>query len=293
MRRRRVSTVVAVIAVLVAGGALATQYLGRPRDDCAPYAVAIGPLHGPYVTSDEAGDVFILDSGESDHGPARVLMLTSAAPSAVQLPFPPLEHPSAITAGHDGAVMVYDEARVVKLTPATGHVQVIDFPGRNASVKSIAASGGRVWVLDSTPEGTGDRDHLYSRDMSGVPGPTLDAGATWLMSQLAGDGNGDVYVSDVGAVAKAGSDVPTVMSIAGVSEPWSMTVDAAGAIYVVDHSGDGARVVATTAGKTKSMDIPAGFSFSSGIGVDRAGNVYVADYSQNRILKLPANHWTE
>ncbi|MDR2369936.1 MAG: hypothetical protein LBD71_00525, partial [Treponema sp.] len=83
------------------------------------------------------------------------------------------------------------------------------------------------------------------------------------------------------------------------SNPYGITIDAAGNLYVADMlnrsirkiANDAFRTVSTIAGDGTSgfadgTGVSARFSWPGGITIDASGNLYVADQGNNRIRKL-------
>ena len=88
---------------------------------------------------------------------------------------------------------------------------------------------------------------------------------------------------------------PTVLPFTDLNEPWGVAVDTAGNVYITEAAEAGVnntgnnRVLKLPAGSNTPVELPfTGLTSPGGVAVDSAGNVYVADWSNNRVLKLPA-----
>jgi sugar lactone lactonase YvrE len=84
---------------------------------------------------------------------------------------------------------------------------------------------------------------------------------------------------------------PTVDG-AGLYEPLSETIDAAGNLYIADSGNN--RVIKVPAGGGAATSITpsvggTGLSYPDGLAVDGAGNLYISDLEHNRIIVVPAD----
>ncbi|MBO0866394.1 MAG: serine/threonine protein kinase, partial [Mycobacterium sp.] len=99
-----------------------------------------------------------------------------------------------------------------------------------------------------------------------------------------------VYVTDTdnNRVLKLepGSNQQIVLPFTGVSVPWGIAVDTAGAVYVTEH--DANQVVKLEPGSNQQTVLPfTDLNTPLAVAVDTAGkNVYVADRGNDRVVKL-------
>jgi TonB family protein len=120
---------------------------------------------------------------------------------------------------------------------------------------------------------------------------------------LALDGAGNLYVTDffAGRVVKIAPDGSFKVVVgngqrgyrgdggpaisAQLNAPSSVSVDAAGSLYIAQH-GNGSRVRKVTADGVIQAAISAQLRDPSGIAIDAAGNLYIADTGNHRVRKL-------
>jgi hypothetical protein len=154
---------------------------------------------------------------------------------------------------------------------------------------------------------------------SGVPGAadgTTTAASFWSPGAVAVDAFGNVYVADtfnnkIRKITAAG--VVTTLAGSGTSgaadgtgtaaffnNPYGITVDASGNVYVGDTGNKKIRKVTASgivttlagsgvAGAADGTGITASFNSPAGVSADISGNVYVADKSNNKIRKVTAD----
>jgi sugar lactone lactonase YvrE len=202
----------------------------------------------------------------------------------------------------------------------TGSAARFDFPDGSA-----VDSAGNVYVADSgndiirkiTPAGV-------VSTLAGLAGSSGSADGTGNAARfsfptgVAVDSAGNVYVADDGnntirKITPCG-DVSTLAGLAGstgtadgtgsaarFSQPFGVTVDGAGTIYVADRDNHTIRKItpagavstfAGLAGSNGSADgngSAARFNFPLGVAVDNAGNVYVADTNSSTVRKITSS----
>jgi len=128
----------------------------------------------------------------------------------------------------------------------------------------------------------------------GLPGyapPTTVGTGFNLPAGVAGDANGNLFVTDAGSntVKEILYNSGTVMTVgAGYQNPHGIAADASGNLYIADY-GNNAIDVLRLSGINYSAagTIGSGFLNPAGVAVDRAGNIYVADYGNNAVKKIP------
>jgi hypothetical protein len=202
-------------------------------------------------------------------------------------------------------------------TNGTGSGARFDFPD------GVAADGaGNVYVADSgndtirkiTPAGV-------VSTLAGLAGSSGSADGTGsaarfsLPTGVAVDNAGNVYVADDGnntirkitpcgvvstlaGLAGSSGSANGTGSAARFSQPFGLTVDSAGNVYVADRDNHLIRKVtpagvvttlaglAGSSGSTDGTGSAARFNFPLGVAVDNAGNVYVADTNSSTIRKV-------
>ena len=142
--------------------------------------------------------------------------------------------------------------------------------------------------------------NLYTTDMNnGTVRKVAPAGTNWVVTTIAGHTIVDQFGNPSGGYADG------IGTNALFSEPFNLTVDAAGNIYVADTGYPGPYgevirkitpvgsnwVVTTIAGSVGVLGSDDGVGSSAlfywpyGIAVDSTGNLYVADYGNDRVTK--------
>jgi len=156
----------------------------------------------------------------------------------------------------------------------------------------VMAPGGTVTTLAGVAGITGTADGTGSAARFGKP------------TALTVDGNGNVYVADLGRIRKIApggivTTVATTTDTIGYSfDATGLVADGSGNIYAVDGRdseilaiapGGAVTLVAGVAGGTGSADgtgAAARFNVPSGVAVDASGNTYVADTRNSTIRKI-------
>lgn len=243
--------------------------------------------------------------------------------------------PSGIALEPAGTFVVSDSRSVRRMTSAgvvTTVTGVTDAPigyadgtGADARFSYPAAlasdSHGNLFVADSwdnvvrkvAPSGATTTFAGVTGDCAFVDGPPEIARFCFPLG-IAVDAADNVYVSDTwnGAIRKVTPEgVVTTLAggslcescdgtgrAAGFSEPWGLTVDPAGNVWVADSANQTIRritpsgVVTTVAGSVGGLGYADGtgsaarFYWPAGVAADRHGNVYVADSENRRIRKV-------
>jgi Collagen triple helix repeat (20 copies)/NHL repeat len=90
----------------------------------------------------------------------------------------------------------------------------------------------------------------------------------------------------------AGSSTQQTLPFSGLSNPYGVTLDAVGDVFVSDYSNN--RVVELPAGSNTQQTLPfTGLNAPGGVAVDAAGDVFVSDYFNTRVVELPAGSSTQ
>ena len=157
--------------------------------------------------------------------------------------------------------------------------------------------------------------HTYSGDN----GPATSAGLN-TPNGIALDSNGNLFIADTGnnVIRKVSLSTGVITTVAGngtanfsgdqgqatsatLYNPWSVTVDQAGELYIADQNNNRIRKVSTTGiiSTIAGNGIP-GFTGDAGpanvaelnvpasVAIDVAGNLYIADSGNNRVRKISA-----
>ncbi|MEO1030548.1 MAG: hypothetical protein AAFX55_04045 [Bacteroidota bacterium] len=118
--------------------------------------------------------------------------------------------------------------------------------------------------------------------------PTVGQTASWYAIATGGTAlpSTDVLGNQTYYVAQ-GQAESTVTVGSGFSQPFAVTVDAAGNIFVAD-AGDNT-IKRMDANGNNMVTLGSGFSFPNGVAVDASGNIYVADTNNSAIKRMDAN----
>jgi gliding motility-associated-like protein len=128
-----------------------------------------------------------------------------------------------------------------------------------------------------------------------VPAPAYGGPVTYgsgfsAPTGVAGDGLGNLYVSDYGSnlliKIPAGGGAPVTVA-SGFSRIVGVAVDAANNVYITD-AGKPA-VEEFVSGGGSPVVIGSGFNTPYGVAVDLAGNVYVTDFGSSNVYKIAVN----
>ena len=172
----------------------------------------------------------------------------------------------------------------------------------NYTIRKISPAGA-VTTLAGSPTLSGTNNGVGSAAMFNAP------------NGVAVDRSNNVYVADtsnhtIRKITPAG-DVSTMAGLAGVSgtnngtgsaarfyNPFGLTVDTNGNVYVADTYNHTIRKITPAGGVTNLAGLPtvsgtnngtgsaAKFNYPTGVTVDNSGNVYVADYLNDTIRKV-------
>ena len=185
-----------------------------------------------------------------------------------------------------------------------GNVYIAD--ADNHSIRKVDAFTGTI----STIAGTGDRGY------GGDGGPATQAQLRY-PSGVAVDGVGNLYIAAGRRVRKVDATTGTISTIAGTGEwgysgdggpatqaeftdPFAVTVDGAGNLYISDLRAHCIRKVDATTGTISTIAgtgewgyggdggpaIEAQLSEPHGVAVDAVGNVYITSYWNHRVRKV-------
>ncbi len=202
------------------------------------------------------------------------------------------DHPGALAVDSSGNVYVAQHAAVRKTTPA-GVVTTLPVSVTWPSAIATDAAG-NLYVVDLA-SGHPGIDRILRVAPSGQVTKVADGPMSWGLSGIVIDASGNVIVADPGEfiegtgggrLLKLDSD-GMWLPLTGpgkpfqVDDPWNVTADAAGNLYVTTWGGSvlelGVRGTTTT--------LASGLGFG-GIAVDRAGGVYVTESEKQQILKI-------
>src|SRR5882762_4874221 len=192
----------------------------------------------------------------------------------------------------------------------SGNVLVVD--AANALLRKISAADGKITSIAGKPSAQG-----YDGD-----GGLATSATFWNLYSVAVDAAGNIYLADSGnnvirMISQSTGEITTIAglgpdhaghtgdngpaSMATLSNPRGVAVDAKGNIYIADNSNLVVRkitggVITTIAGtgyEGYSGDggpaTAATFKSVAGIAVDAEGNVYIADAANNAIRKITAS----
>jgi hypothetical protein len=167
-------------------------------------------------------------------------------------------------------------------TPNGGTVRFIE---GNVTLATVPlAAGVATWTTTSLSAGRHVVTATYSGNGANFDGSTTDVGSDSIICTFAGGGVGD----------------GTLATAAPIGEPFGLTLDAAGNIYIADSSNNRIRkvdhvtgVITTVAGNGMpgySGDggpaTDASLWFPNGVVVNAVGDIFIADTSNNRIRRV-------
>jgi DNA-binding beta-propeller fold protein YncE len=234
--------------------------------------------------------------------PGQTSQSTTAAGSAVVLPFTGLDRPVGVAVDVNGGVYVTDSGnnRVVKLAPNSYTQSVPPFTGLNNPVGVSAQNYGDLYVTDAN-----NNRMLWDKAPQSTPTPPWQSASstewvgpfTGLQSpQGALMYSGSYFVVDSGnnrvLTWRSGTNAPSVVPFTGLNNPDGVSVLNRGwlDVYVADAGNN--RVV-NVAAESNGPQQQAVLSFTGlnsphGVAADQSvtGTVYVTDSGNNRVLKL-------
>jgi trimeric autotransporter adhesin len=241
------------------------------------FAVAIGPDGKVYVADSGNSSVLRVDrdetiSTEAGNGTAGFSGDGGPAPEAQ------LQHPVAVAVSADGAVVIGDR----------GNSRVRRVDGRTHVISTVAGNGPPLLTFFQ-PHGLAvdQHDNVYLSDL--FHRVLKIDGATGAFSAVAGSVAG--FSGDGGPARDA-----------QLHDPWRLSVDAAGHLYISDHGNRRIRkvdaetgVISTVAGNGELSGFFPGrlatrtpLQFLLGTCVDGAGNLYIADAGFHCVQKVEA-----
>jgi hypothetical protein len=217
------------------------------------------------------------------------------------------------TAGYSGDGGVATSAELNSPTAvafdAAGNMYIADTIGER--IRKVAFATGIITTIAGTgTQGySGDGGVATSAELSYPEAVTLDASgniyfadsrnqrirkvtvSTGIITTVAGDGTGG-YSGDGGAATSAELD-----------DPYGMTLDASGNIYIADYANNRVRKVTVSTGiiTTVAGDGTAGYTGNGGaatsatlngpetVAIDSAGNLYISDFNNFAVRKVTAS----
>jgi serine/threonine protein phosphatase PrpC/sugar lactone lactonase YvrE len=198
-----IASIVAIVAVLVAGGIIGYLLWPRPTasrpqtvqptQTAAPPAQTVLPFTGlnppDTLAVDTAGTVYIADTGNN-----QVLKLAPGSPTPTPLPFTELNQPGSVAVDTAGNVYVVDfgNNRVLKLPAGSGTQTPLPFTGLNSPHDVAVDAAGNLYVADS-----GNNRVLKLAPGSSTPTPLHFTGLSYPQG-VAVDSAVDVYVANTG-----------------------------------------------------------------------------------------------
>jgi len=287
---------------------------GTVAPDATAVAIGTGLLKPSSIAVDDAGNVFIVDSG---HGRVVEIPVVNGVLSATDqftlaggLTVGAISNLAVLPGGNlafdDGAITLgklsfagYDlgASKVGTASATTATVAfvfnadatpIITLPVKGSGTSEFASSGGSTCVsgvarvtgdictveVAFTPNRLGERDGAVV--LSNANGVALTS------FPVSGEGTGPGLIVDPGAQS-ATSDA------SNFSKPQAVALDGAGNVYVADSGLTEALMLA--AGGGAPQPVGSGLVNPSGIAVDSAGNVYIADIGgadgAGRIVVVP------
>ena len=118
--------------------------------------------------------------------------------------------------------------------------------------------------------------------------PTDEQIASWYGTAIGGTALADTDVLNNGTYyVQQGLAESSVTLGSGFNQPFGVTVDAAGNIFVAD-AGDNT-IKRMDANGNNIVSLGSGFSFPNGVAVDASGNIYIADTNNNAIKRMDAS----
>jgi sugar lactone lactonase YvrE len=201
-----------------------------------------------------------------------------------------LANPRGIAVDASGNLFIADtyNSRIRRVDAATGVITTIAGTGVQGfnGDRRPATSAHLSWPTDVAVDAAGN---LFIADTSNDRVRRVDS-ATGMITTVAGTGVGGFNGDGQAATA------------ARLSTPWSVTIDAAGNLFVADTSNhrvrrvDAATGLITTVAGTgvagyngdEQLAAAAQLWFPNGVAVDASGNLFVADASNNRVRRIDA-----
>jgi serine/threonine protein kinase, bacterial len=170
-----------------------------PRQSVLPFTGLKSPSG---VAVDNAGDLYVTDTGDVPGASGRVLKLAARSATPTVLPFTGLSYPWGVAVDTGGNLYVVDSGNLAR-----------DPWGR------------RAWAV-KLPAGSSTQTELPFTGLTGPAGVAVDAA-------------GNLYLADSrnSRVLKlaAGSSTQAVLPFTGVDDPSGVAVDTAGNVYVTDR----------------------------------------------------------
>ena len=292
-RIRKVTGATGIISTVAGGGTGCTGQTDSVGDGCPATSAELNYPEG--VAVDSAGNIYIADQQNS-----RIRKVTASTGIISTVA-------GNGTAGYSGDGGLATSAELGQSTgvavDSAGNIYIADY--LNSRIRKVTASTGII----STVAGNGTVG--YSGDGGLATSAELDG-----PTSVAVDSAGNIYIADfdnsrIRKVTVSTSDISTVAGngTAGYSgdgglatsaelrNPWGVTVDASGNIYIADSGNSCIReVIVSTGGiSTVAGNGTVGYSGDGGLSpsaelyspdglaVDSAGNIYIADTGNERI----------
>ena len=236
------------------------------------------------VGIDQAGNVYILDSGNNDIvevSAAGVVSTITPSPGGVAL-----KNPQGLAVDCNGSIYIADTGNNRLVSVAAGSAQSNPIWNQPTGI-AMDFCNGNLFITNAGNNSVVEMPGGWS----GTPTPISSVSGLSAPTGIAVDAADDIFIADTGNARvveepNGGSSPQTVLTTTGLTKPVGMAVDSSGNVYVTDATNNNVIELNMSSGTPVQSTVPSSnLSTPQGLAIDAFSNVYIADMGHVRAVE--------